>query len=108
MAASVNVKQNDEDCDSCTFNQSIGIEKKLQICLCEEEKCLLGQGAYGRVYKGKWKEDPEASESIDVAVKHPTGPYHVDYEIAALTKANGHDNILKFYGQIRYPPNRYV
>ena len=83
------------------------IQTVLEICWCKQScKCLLGRGTYGRVYKGKWKVDPEASESIDVAVKNPTGPYHVEYEIAALTKANGHRNILRFYGQVSFGPNR--
>ena len=105
MAESENVVK--QTGDSCTF-EPVGRENKLKICWCKK-MCLLGEGAYGSVYKGKWKqESPEASESIDVAVKHQeAGPYHVDYEIAALTKANGHSNILKFYGQIEYPPNRY-
>ena len=76
---------------------------RLEICLCKE-KCLLGKGAYGNVYKGKWKEDPEASESTDVAVKCLTDPHHAKYDIATLVKANGHINILKFYGQVRYGP----
>ena len=94
-------------------NQSVGgackivkLEKVLQICWAKQNcNCLLGHGAYGCVYKGKWKVNTEASESIDVAVKHPTGPYHVDYEIASLKKVlNGHRNILKFYGEIEYNP----
>ena len=56
--------------------------------------------------KESGKKTPEASESIDVAVKHPTGPYHVEHEIKALTKANGHRNILKFYDKISFGPNR--
>ena len=90
----------------CTFtpvNESEG--DLLEMCWCEERKCLIGQGAYGNVYKGKWKQD----ESIDVAVKVPTGPYHVEYEIASLKKANGHRNILRFYEeiQVKRPPSRY-
>ena len=82
------------------------IRQVLEICWCEE-RCLIGKGTYGRVYKGKWKVDPEASgTSIVVAVKHPNGPHHVEYEIAALVKANGHRNILRFYGEIKYGPNR--
>ena len=104
MAESENVEKIG---DNCTFNRPVGDEKKLEMCWCKK-MCLLGEGAYGSVYKGKWKqESPEASESIDVAVKVPTGPYHVKYEIASLKKVNGHRNILKFYGEIEYPPNRY-
>ena len=81
------------------------IQKVLQICWCEE-KCLIDKGAYGRVYRGKWKENPESDSTIDVAVKHPSGPYHIEYEIATLRIANGHRNILNFLGQIKYGPNR--
>ena len=91
----------------CTFTPVNGSEGDLlEMCWCEERKCLIGQGAYGNVYKGKWKQD----ESIDVAVKVPTGgPYHVEYEIASLKKANGHRNILRFYEeiQVKRPPSRY-
>ena len=83
------------------------ISEVLEICWAKQNcKCLLGKGAYGRVYKGKWKENPRASESTDVAVKHPTGPCHVEHEIATLEKANGHPNILRFYGQVSFGPNR--
>ena len=82
------------------------IEKVLQICWCKKN-CLLGQGAHGHVYKGKWKERPKARKTIDVAVK-VAGPYHIEYEIASLKKANGHRNILKFYDQVKYGPNRYI
>ena len=82
------------------------IEKVLQICWCKE-RCLLGQGAYGSVYKGKWKENPRTRNKIDVAVKHPeAGHYHVEYEIVAFVKANGNRNILKFYGQVRLGPKK--
>jgi len=104
---SANVKQSAEVGDSCIFER-VGREKKLEMCCCES-KCLLGRGAYGRVFKGKWHEESEGRwNTINVAVKHPEGPYHVDYEIAALVKANGHRNILKFYGEIevRIPPSR--
>ena len=91
------------------------ISEVLEICWCKQNcNCLLGQGAYGRVYKGKWKENRGSMwklwvrGSIDVAVKHPTGPYHVEYEIATLKKANAHANILKFYGQVSLGPNRYI
>ena len=85
----------------CTFTPVNGSEGDLlEMCWCEEGKCLIGQGAYGNVYKGKWKQD----ESIDVAVKYLTGPHHVEYEIATLTKAN-HTNILKFYDQVKYGPD---
>ena len=84
----------------------VTLEKVLQICWAKQNcKCLLGQGAYGRVYKGKWKENPEASESIDVAVKLPVGHHQADYEIATLKKVNGHRNILRFYGQIECGPH---
>ena len=82
------------------------VQKVLKICWCEE-KCLIDKGAYGRVYKGKWKENPKARRMIDVAIKHPNGPYHVKHEITALKKVNGHPNILKFYGAISLGPNRY-
>ena len=82
------------------------VQKCLEICWCEE-KCLIDKGAYGRVYRGKWKLTTEESKSINVAVKHPeAGPYTVKYEIATLMKVNGHRNILTFYGQIKYGPNR--
>ena len=92
-SASELIMANQSDCDFETIRQV------LKICWCES-KCLLGRGAYGRVYKGKWKQD----ESIDVAVKYLTGPHHVEYEIATLTKAN-HTNILKFYDQVKYGPD---
>ena len=60
------------------------------------------------LYRGKWKENPESDSTIDVAVKHPSGAHHVEYEIATLRKANGHSNILNFLGQIKYGPNRYI
>ena len=83
------------------------IKKVLEICWAMKKcNCLLGQGAYGHVYKGKWKEKLRARKTIDVAVKHPRGPCHVKYEIAALRKANGHPNILKFYDAISLGPNR--
>ena len=82
------------------------ISKVLQICWGKKNcNCVLGSGAFGRVFKGKWKENPEANSSINVAVKQPTGPYHVEYEIATLKKANGHRNILEFYGQVDYGPD---
>ena len=95
----------------CTF-EPVG-EENLYMCWCKE-RCLLGQGAYGNVFKGKWQEKPTVyqywfGKRIDVAVKVPTGPYHIEYEIAALVKANGHRNILEFYEeiQVKSPPSRY-
>ena len=61
-SASEHIMANQSDCDFETIRQV------LKICWCES-KCLLGRGAYGGVYKGKWKENPEAIESVDVAVK---------------------------------------
>ena len=92
---------NQPDCEIKT------IEEVLQICWCKKKgSCLLGAGGYGSVHRGKWKENPESDSPIDVAVKHPKGSYHVEYEIATLRKANGHRNILNFLGQIKYGPNR--
>ena len=108
MTTSANVKQSAEVGDSCTF-EPVGREKKLEMCCCEST-CLLGRGAYGRVFKGKWNEENEEGvTTIDAAVKQPTaGPHHIEYEITALVKANGHRNILRFYGeiQVRIPPSR--
>ena len=42
-----------------------------------------------------------------MAVKHPNGLHQVEYEIATLEKVNEHYNILRFWGQVDYPPNRY-
>ena len=89
----------------CKFTPVNGSEGDLlEMCWCKE-RCFIGQGAYGNVYKGKCKQD----EATDVAVKVPTGPYHVEYEIASLKKANGHRNILRFYEEIevKSPPSRY-
>ena len=95
----------------CTFKR-VG-EENLYMCWCKE-RCLLGQGAYGNVYKGKWQKKPTTFEywfgkRNYVAVKVSTGPYHIGYEIAALVKANGHRNILEFYEeiQVKSPPSRY-
>ena len=89
--------------DVCDFET---ISKVLEMCWCES-KCLVGKGAYGCVYKGKWKENPKARKTIDVAGKVPIGgPYYVEYEIASLKKANGHRNVLKFYDQVKYGPSR--
>ena len=49
------------------------IREVLQICWCES-KCLVGNGAYGSVFKGKWKANTEARKTIDVVVKVPTDP----------------------------------
>ena len=107
-AASANVEQQQDN--SFTF-EPVGKEKKLEMCCCEEERCLLGKGAYGSVFLGKWKADiiSDAEKTIDVAVKVPNGPYHVKYEIDTLEKVNQHRNILRFYGEInnRLPPSRY-
>ena len=92
----------DEESALCEFET---IKKGLKICWCEK-KCRLGQGAYGCVYKGKWKENPRTRKIIEVAVKVPTRPYHVKYEIETLRKVNEHLNILKFYGQVKYGPYR--
>ena len=101
--------------DECKF-EPVGNENKLQVCWAKPNhkcKCPLGKGGYGCVYKGKWQEKtswiPSFRKSINVAVKHPTGPCQVDYEIATLVKANGHRNILKFYGEVNVesPPSRY-
>ena len=91
---------NQPDCEFET------VKEVLQICWCEK-KCFLGEGGYGSVYRGKWKENPESDSTIDVAVKHlDLGPHHVEYEIATLRIANGHPNILKFYRQVSLGPNR--
>ena len=92
-------------------NQSVGgackivtVEKVLEICWCER-KCLLGQGAYGSVYRGKWKQFGTPLLPLDVAVKVLNdGLYHVDYEIATLKKAN--PNILRFHCQVNWGPSR--
>ena len=50
----------------CKFS-TVGEEKKLQMCGCE--RCLLiGKGAFGRVYIGKFKDNPNEDKSMDVAV----------------------------------------
>ena len=84
------------------------IENKLQVCWAKKNcKCLLGKGSFGNVYKGKWKEKPEAVQSIDVAVKAPRNDAQVAYEIKTLKKAN-HPNILKFYDKIEWGPIMYA
>ena len=83
-------------------------ENVLEVCWAKQNcKCLLGNGSYGNVYKGKWKEKPEAVESIDVAVKAPRNDAQVAYEIKTLKKAK-HPNILKFYDKIEYGPIMYA
>ena len=42
-------------------------------------RCLLGEGGYGQVYKGKLKQKLEATQSIDLSVKHTNGPHQVEY-----------------------------
>ena len=96
-SASELIMANQSDCDFETIRQV------LKICWCQS-KCLLGRGAYGRVYKGKWKKNSEANESVDVAVKAPKDKVQVEYEIDTLKKAN-HPNILKFYDQVKYGPD---
>ena len=90
----------------CTF-KPVQDAEQLEMCWCEE-RCLLGKGSYGRVYKGKWKESQEGV-TIDVAVKHPNDSYSVKYEIKTLNSVKGHPNILKFYEEItiKSPPSRY-
>ena len=94
-------------------NQSVGgackietVEKVLQICWAKQKcKCLLGQGAYGSVYRGKWNQGGTPLLPLDVAVKVLNdGLYHVDYEIATLKKAN--PNILRFHCQVNWGPSR--
>jgi len=89
----------------CIFSPVENDGSELEMCWCEE-KCLLGQGKYGRVFKGKWKVNPKADKKIDAAVKQPTGPFHIEYNIEILVKANRHRNILRFYGQVNHLLNR--
>ena len=88
----------------CEF-EPIGKEQLLIVCWCK--KCLLGKGAYASIYKGLWKKSTQASERIEVAVKFPQGPDHVNYEIATLKRAYGHPNILNYYAFINWGPSRY-
>ena len=90
----------------CTF-EAVGKEN-LYMCWCEE-RCLLGQGAYGKVYKGKWIQESQEGVTIDVAVKQSIDSYSVKYEIETLDLVKGHPNILKFYEviTIKSPPSRY-
>ena len=90
-----------EDKEECKF---VNIHPRLQVCWGKhnDRKCLLGEGAGGFVCRGKWKVDPEASESIDVAVKVPKELCLVVYEIATLKKVNGHPHNLEFYDEIQW------
>lgn len=91
--------------DSCIFSP-VGNDGLLEMCWCEE-KCFLGQGAYGRFFKGKWKVNAKVVKKIEVAVKKPTGPNKIEYEVETLKKANRHRNILRFYGEVDHLHNRY-
>ena len=70
----------------------------LEICWAKHNenkcKCRIGKGAFGSVYKAKWKG------TIDVAVKVKSDDDA--QELATLDKANGHPNILKFYKEIEF------
>ena len=72
----------------------VGNDGLLEMCWCEE-KCFLGQGAFGRFFKGKWKLNAKVDNKIEVAVKKPTGPNKIEYEVETLKKANRHRNILR-------------
>ena len=76
---------------------------RLRVCSCDKKECsFLGGGGYSKVYKAT------ASQGIGaVAIKCPRGECHVDYEIATLQKVD-HRNILKYYGEFKWGPNRYL
>ena len=75
-------------------------------CVCATRGVFLRRSLRPSLQR-KIEKNPEATESIDVAVKHPNGLHQVEYEIATLEKVNEHYNILRFWGQVDYPPNRY-
>ena len=94
-------------CKTVPYKSNVGL---LEVCWAKQNcECLLGKGSYGRVYKGKWKKNSEAV-TIDVAVKAPRNDAEVAYEIKTFEKADGHENILKFYDKIEVdgPFVRYI
>ena len=68
----------------------------LIYCFCKE-KCHLGQGSFGKVTRGIWKESD--GNTSDVAIKVIDEPDKIKYEIEILKKIN-HPNVVKYLGEM--------
>ena len=76
---------------------------RLRICFCEKSDCFLGEGSYAKVFKATEMQ----GEKGPVAIKYPTGPCHVEHEIATLKSVN-HHNILKYHREFKLFIHQYV
>ena len=61
-------------------------------------KDLIGEGSYGKIFKGKFKES-EGNPEIEVAIKRieTIDAKKIEIEIDILEKIEAHPNILRYY-----------
>jgi serine/threonine protein kinase len=89
----------------CEPHEVINNCEKLVICLNDncEKKCFLGEGAFGKVYRGKYtsgNSDQKDIEEIEVAVKKIENKYEDNLELKNEIKLLGklqHHNIVRYY-----------
>ena len=63
----------------------------------------VGEGSYAKVFKATEMQ----GEKGPVAIKYPTGPCHVEHEIATLKSVN-HPNVLKYHREFKLFFHQYV
>jgi len=83
--------------------------EELQICLSEEceKKCYLGEGNYGKVIRGTYKNgELKKVQDIKVAVKKIENRRFSDIEIEILRKLR-HHNIVRYYCVHTDPGHQY-
>ena len=78
----------------------------LKVCQCATKPCFLGEGSKGRVYRGHWTNNSKDTITVtNVAVKFVPAAQTYQREIQIIKKVI-HRNILKYYFEEKYGPNR--